>query len=85
MPTAINHPPAANANTPPAFAPISMSIPDAIAMTGLSRSCIYRAARDRKVIFRKIGRSTIVDAASLAAFVANLPVAQLGRDTEEAA
>lgn len=61
--------------------PISLPIPAAVAATGLSRSGLYRAAAEGKLLFRKAGRTTLVDAASLRAFVSSLPVAEIGGRT----
>lgn len=54
------------------------SINAAVAWSGLSRSALYRAAAEGRLTFRKAGRTTIVDGASLAALIASLPVAQIG-------
>ncbi|MGK7870779.1 hypothetical protein [Falsiroseomonas sp. E2-1-a20] len=48
--------------------------------SGLSRSALYREAGAGRLVFRKAGRTTIVDGASLAALVASLPVAAIGPD-----
>jgi hypothetical protein len=57
------------------------TIPGAVAWSGLSRSALYRYAAEGRLIFRKAGRTTIVDGASLADLIANLPTAQIGSMT----
>ncbi|WP_202397241.1 hypothetical protein [Teichococcus coralli] len=47
--------------------------------SGLSRTALYRAAGTGRLLLRKAGRTTIVDGASLAALVADLPPAALSR------
>jgi hypothetical protein len=64
--------------------PIGLPIPAASAASGVSRSGIYRAAAEGKIILRKHGRSTIVDMASMRAFIDSLPIAQIGAPTEDA-
>jgi hypothetical protein len=54
------------------------TIPGAVTWSGLSRSALYRYAAEGRLIFRKAGRTTIVDGASLAGLIANLPTAQIG-------
>ena len=54
------------------------TIKNACDWSGLSRSGLYRAAAEGKLIFRKAGRTTLVDGASLAALVESLPVAKIG-------
>ena len=61
----------------PPEARLGYTIPDAIACSGLSRSGLYREAGAGRLLFRKLGRKTIVDGASLAALVASLPVAAI--------
>lgn len=55
------------------------SLKDAVNWSGLSRSSLYRAAAEGKLVMRKCGRSTIVDGASLAALIGSLPVAVIVR------
>jgi hypothetical protein len=51
----------------------------ATALSGLSRSGIYRAAAEGKIRLLKAGRTTLVDMASVRDFLAALPAAQIGR------
>lgn len=55
--------------------PEMVPLPQAPAAFGLSRSALYRAAGEGKIRFVKLGRSTLVDAASVRAFLASLPTA----------
>ena len=50
----------------------------ATALSGLSRSGIYRAAAEGKIRLLKAGRTTLVDMASVRDFLAALPAAQIG-------
>ncbi len=61
------------------------TIRGAVAWSGLSRSALYREAGAGRLLFRKAGRTTIVDGASLAALVANLPVASIGAERSKGA
>jgi hypothetical protein len=57
----------------PAFAPI----PEACDLSGMSRSAIYRAAGAGHIVMRKLGRSVLVDMASLKGFLDSLPAARI--------
>ncbi len=59
------------------IAPLMVPLPQAPAATGLSRSAIYRAAGEGKIRLLKNGRSTLVDMASVRAFLASLPDAKV--------
>jgi hypothetical protein len=50
----------------------------AVTWSGLSRSALYRYAAEGRLVFRKAGRTTIVDGASLADLIAGLPTARIG-------
>lgn len=50
----------------------------AVALSGLSRSGIYRAAAEGRIRLVKAGRTTLVDMASVRSFIASLPAAQIG-------
>jgi len=58
--------------------PMAAPIPRACALSGMSRSAIYRAAAAGQITLRKIGRTTLVDMESVRAFLAALPAAQIG-------
>jgi hypothetical protein len=51
----------------------------AIALTGLSRAAIYRAAKIGRIRLLKLGRSTLVDMASARRFIEALPEAPIRR------
>lgn len=51
------------------------TIADARLTFGVSRTWIYRAARQRPGLLRKVGRSTLVDFNILSSLIANLPQA----------
>jgi hypothetical protein len=57
----------------PAYAPI----PEACDLSGMSRSAIYRAAGAGQIVMRKLGRSVLVDMASLKSFLDSLPAARI--------
>jgi hypothetical protein len=52
-------------------------LPDAQEESGLSRSSIYKLAAKHRGLFRKHGRSTIVDLTMLHAIIENAPVAEI--------
>jgi excisionase family DNA binding protein len=57
--------------------PLAVPLPHAPAVTGLSRSTIYREAARGNIRLLKVGRSTLVDMASVRAFLTNLPTASI--------
>ena len=52
-----------------AMDPISVRIPDAVRLTGLSRSRIYELMRDGEINFAKVGRSTLIMVEDLRRFI----------------
>ena len=56
-----------------ALDPIAIRIPEAIRISGLSRSEIYRRAGRGQIILLKCGKSTLVEYHSLRATIASLP------------
>lgn len=50
---------------------ISVRIPDAVRMTGLSRSKIYQLIAEGDLEIAKVGRSTVVLVTSLRTFIAS--------------
>ena len=58
-------------------APLAVPLPQAPTVTGLSRSTIYREAARGNIRLLKAGRSTLVDMASVRAFLASLPTASI--------
>ena len=55
-------------NSPP-IEPISVRIPEAVRMTGLSRSRLYELMRSGDIEYAKVGSSTLVLVESLRRFV----------------
>ena len=49
--------------------PISVKIPEAVRLTGLSRSRIYELMKSGDIEFAKVGSSTLIIVASLRRFV----------------
>ena len=54
---------------PAAADPISVRIPDAVRMTGLSRSRVYELMKSRDIEFVKVGSSTLILVESLRSFI----------------
>lgn len=52
---------------------IAYDIPAAVASTGISRTRLYKAIQEGTLTVRKSGRRTLVEAAELRRFIANLP------------
>ncbi|WP_191058788.1 helix-turn-helix domain-containing protein [Geminicoccus harenae] len=59
----MNHP------TPHAPEPISVRIPEAVRLTGISRSVLYELIQTGELNVVKLGRATLVPVASLRALV----------------
>ena len=59
--------------------PIAVRLPQAIQISGFSRSEIYRRAARGEITLLKCGSSTLVDMASLRGAVAGLPRANIRR------
>jgi hypothetical protein len=57
--------------------PLVVRLADAIRISGFSRSDLYRRATRGEIVFRKCGRCTLVEYASLKAAVAALPRATI--------
>jgi hypothetical protein len=60
-----------------AVEPIALPILAAVAISGLSRSAIYREAGAGRIKLMKLGRTTLVDMGSVRALLASLPVANI--------
>ncbi|NBU85176.1 MAG: DNA-binding protein [Sphingomonadaceae bacterium] len=52
---------------------ISVSVPEAVRLTGWSRSAIYEALKRQELAARKAGRRTLILYSDLQAFIASLP------------
>lgn len=70
----MNYHPATTA--PPEMVPL----PRAPGIFGVSRSALYRLAADGKIRMVKMGARTLVDAASVRAFLATLPALEVRHD-----
>jgi hypothetical protein len=58
---------------------ITLPLSQGPAVLGLSRSAIYRAAAEGKIVLKKLGRTTLVDMESARAFIDSLPKAEIRR------
>lgn len=58
--------------------PIAVTIPEAVKLSGISRSGIYQALKRRDMTAKKAGRRTLISFAELEAYLANLPIYQAG-------
>lgn len=59
-------------------APITVTIPDAVKATGISRTSIYEALKRGDLSARKAGRRTLISFADLEAYLASLPEYRAG-------
>jgi excisionase family DNA binding protein len=57
---------------------ISVSVPEAVRLTGWSRSAIYEALKRQELSAKKAGRRTLILYTDLEAFMANLPTYPAG-------
>lgn len=53
--------------------PIAVTIPDAVKVTGMSRTSIYEALKRGELTARKAGRRTLIHYVDLQAYLAGLP------------
>ncbi len=53
--------------------PISVTIPKAVELSGLSRSRIYEALKSKSLVAKKAGRRTLIPVAELETYLASLP------------
>lgn len=58
--------------------PIAVTIPEAVKLSGLSRSALYEALKRRTITARKAGRRTLISFSDLEAYLASLPTYQAG-------
>ena len=58
--------------------PIAVTIPDAVRLTGCSRSALYLALKRGELTARKAGRRTLIAYSDLQAYLASLPTFQAG-------
>lgn len=53
--------------------PLAVTIPEAVKLSGMSRSAIYEALKNRAITAKKAGRRTLIPFADLEAYLASLP------------
>ena len=58
--------------------PIAVTIPEAVRLSGCSRSALYVALKRGDLLARRAGRRTLISFADLEAYLANLPTYQAG-------
>lgn len=58
--------------------PIAVTIPDAVRLSGCSRSALYVALKRGDLPARKAGRRTLISFADLQAYLASLPEYKAG-------
>ena len=58
--------------------PIAVTIPEAVKLTGMSRTAIYEALRKQEISARKAGRRTLIAFVDLEAYLAGLPTYRAG-------
>ena len=58
--------------------PIAVTIPDAVKVSGMSRTSIYEALRRGDLTARKAGRRTLISFADLQAYLTSLPEYRAG-------
>lgn len=58
--------------------PIAVTIPDAVKLSGMSRSAIYLALQNQSITAKKAGRRTLISFADLQAYIAALPEYRAG-------
>lgn len=59
--------------------PIAVTIPDAVKLSGMSRTSIYEALKRQDITAVKAGRRTLISFADLEAYLASLPTYQAGK------
>lgn len=58
--------------------PLSVTIPEAVRASGMSRTSIYEALKRGDLSARKAGRRTLISFADLQTYLANLPAYRAG-------
>lgn len=56
--------------------PLTLTIPDTVKVSGLSRSAIYEALKRGDLVARKAGRRTLISFADLEGYLTSLPTYQ---------
>lgn len=58
--------------------PLAVTIPEAVKLSGMSRTAIYEALKRNDITARKAGRRTLISFAALETYLASLPTYQAG-------
>jgi len=58
--------------------PIAVTVPEAVKVSGMSRTSIYEALKRGDITARKAGRRTLISFADLQAYLAGLPAYRAG-------
>ncbi|WP_336511999.1 helix-turn-helix domain-containing protein [Sphingomonas arenae] len=58
--------------------PIAITIPEAVRLSGLSRTALYDALKRQHITAKKAGRRTLISFTDLEAYLASLPAYQGG-------
>jgi excisionase family DNA binding protein len=58
--------------------PIAVTIPEAVKLSGMSRTSIYEALKRQHITARKAGRRTLISFADLETYLASLPTYKAG-------
>jgi excisionase family DNA binding protein len=58
--------------------PIAVTIPEAVKLSGMSRTSLYEALKRRDISAKKAGRRTLISFADLQAYLASLPTYRAG-------
>ena len=58
--------------------PIAVTIPDAVRVSGMSRTSIYEALKRGDITARKAGRRTLISFTDLQAYLTSLPEYRAG-------
>jgi excisionase family DNA binding protein len=58
--------------------PIAVTIPEAVKLSGMSRTAIYDALKRQAITAKKAGRRTLISFSDLEAYLASLPTYQAG-------
>jgi len=58
--------------------PLAVTIPEAVKLSGMSRTAIYEALKRKDITARKAGRRTLISFAELEVYLASLPAYQPG-------
>jgi excisionase family DNA binding protein len=58
--------------------PIAVTIPEAVKLSGMSRTALYEALKRQDITAKKAGRRTLICFSDLQAYLASLPQYQAG-------